>query len=406
MQENKTVTSELVTMLRYPLIVSVVVHHCFFWVSGWHYNQLSEQSIGSNVVSELILSSRILISSVVPIFFLISGYFFFVHLKDWDTKVWKRKMKRRVWTLLIPYILWNTFFFLHQISPEIPRIIHGNSWEIINSWVNNHGGWLGMYWNGRIISQETVDIWGLPTQTNVPILLPFYFIRNLMVVTLFTPLLHFLLRARNKSVTTCAAVTIGLLLFLHLSKTSFILSGFSAEAFFFFGLGAFLSLNGFELSEAFYAKRKVIAFVYLSLFFIELFFGFQSSNIGKILHPLYAVFEAMTVVNCASWLVKKSPANKRLSALKNALTRWQHTSFMIYALHFFLIVSVRSFFNKVIGATTGYNGISAMGLSTHYPYLVLIIFLTKIVIIVSICMIVSILLERFFPRFNKILCGR
>jgi hypothetical protein len=263
-----------------------------------------------------------------------------------------------------------------------------------------------MYWNGRIISQETVDIWGLPTQTNVPILLPFYFIRNLMVVTLFTPLLHFLLRARNKSVTTYAAVTIGLLLFLHLSKTSFILSGFSAEAFFFFGLGAFLSLNGFELSEAFYAKRKVIAFVYLSLFFIELFFGFQSSNIGKIIHPLYAVFEAMTVVNCASWLVKKSPANKRLSALKNALTRWQHTSFMIYALHFFLIVSVRSFFNKVIGATTGYNGISAMGLSTHYPYLVLIIFLTKIVIIVSICMIVSILLERFFPRFNKILCGR
>ena len=127
MQNNKSVTSEMISFLRFPLAVIVVIIHCFFPIKGWRYDQLAAQGLGSNVTAELLLSGRILVTFVVILFFLISGYLFFVHLQKWDHKVWKQKMSRRIWTLLIPYFLWNTLYIIYCIGPDIAGcIIHGN----------------------------------------------------------------------------------------------------------------------------------------------------------------------------------------------------------------------------------------------------------------------------------------
>ncbi|MBR5715337.1 MAG: acyltransferase family protein [Bacteroidales bacterium] len=107
---NKNATSELICFVRFPLAIGVVMGHCFFRIKGWQYDKLSEQGLGSNVAMEFLLSTRILLLSVVALFFLLSGYLFFKHLEQWDSNVWLRKMKRRLWTLLIPYILWNTIY--------------------------------------------------------------------------------------------------------------------------------------------------------------------------------------------------------------------------------------------------------------------------------------------------------
>lgn len=407
MQGKKTVTSELISMLRYPLAFFVVVQHCYIAIEGWHYNQLSAQSIGSNVVSELMLSSKIVLSSAICIFYTISGYLFFVHLKSWDSNVWKRKMSRRIWSLFIPYIIWNILYILFQIGPEIARcIFHGCSWDIVTSWINVHGGWLGMFWDGKVLDSGIVNLWGQPVQFSGPVLLPFYFIRDLMVVSLFTPLLYFLLRARNHRITPCAVITIGFLTFFLLTQTSFVLSGFTAEAFFFYGLGAFLSLNGLELSEVFYPKRMLIGIVTLSLFFAELYYGFQASIAGIIIHPIYRVFEVMTVVNIASWMVKKSPTSKSVSALKNWFIKWQNASFMIYALHVFFLSSVQAILNKLVDLVTEDYGVYSLEMSTRYPCLVLMVYLARIVVIVFICMIASVLMEKYLPRLNKLVCGR
>ena len=407
MQDKKSPTSELISMLRYPLVFFVVMHHCYYPLFDWQYNNLSEQSIGSNVVSELILSSRLLISSVVSIFYMISGYLFFIHLEEWDIKVWKRKMTRRIWSLLIPYILWNTLYFLYKIEPVITGcVINGNPWSDVTGWINQHGGWIGLYWNGRVLNPGEVDLWGQPNLNAVPILVPFYYIRNLIVVSLFTPLIYYLLHPRNHRVTVCAVVTLVVLAFLFLTKTSFILSGFTAEAFLFFGLGAFMKLNGYELSDFFYSKRWLAVIMTLFLFIVELYYGFYSSDEGKRIHPFYNAFECMTVLNCSSWLVKKSLKNKRMNVLKNTLTRWQNTSFMLYAFHFFLITPVSDFLDKVGGYLTGFYSIRTIEMATQYPYLSLLFFGARIVIIVFICMSISILLEKFLPRLNKLFCGR
>ena len=54
-----------------------------------------------------ILFSEGICRVAVPIFFLVSGYLFFVKLEEWNTNIWIDKLKKRVKTLLIPYVLWN-----------------------------------------------------------------------------------------------------------------------------------------------------------------------------------------------------------------------------------------------------------------------------------------------------------
>ena len=237
---NKNVTSELISFVRFPLAICVVMIHCFISIKGWQYDHLAEQGLGSNVAMEFIISTRIIILFVVALFFLISGYLFFLHLEEWNSGGWLRKMKRRFWTLLIPYLLWNTLYILYIIGPDIwDCLVHGKPWDVVKAWIDDHGGWIGLYWNAKSLGIGQVDIWRHPAHTTVPILLPFYFIRDLIVVDLFTPLFHFLLRSRDGKVSPYAIVTMTILAFLYLTQTSFMIPGFTAEAFFFFGWGAF-----------------------------------------------------------------------------------------------------------------------------------------------------------------------
>ena len=406
-QEQKSVTFEFINVLRYPMMVFVVVHHCFFTIEGWHWDQLPTQSLGSNVVAEALLFSRLLFSSLIQFFYLISGYLFFIHLDDWDFKVWKRKMMRRVRSLLIPYLLWNTLYILYLIGPELADcLFHGQSYESIVAWISAHGGLRGLYWDGRVFNPEAVDMWGNPASSRNPILLPFYYIRNLLVLSILTPLFYCLLHSRGKRYAPLAVATIGILAFLFVTKTSFVLSGFSSEGFFFFGLGAFFSLNGIDLSEFFYAKRKLIGIVTCCLLMVELHYGFLLSDEGRSLHPFYMLFELMTVLNCTSWLLKRSNGNRLFAFLRHALTRWQGTSFMIYALHAFLILDVTYFVNQLCVVLTGFYSMRMMEVATSYPCLVLLLFALKVFLVVSLCMLASILLQKFLPRLHQVLCGR
>jgi hypothetical protein len=389
------------------MAICVVMGHCFFRINGWHHDQLAEQGMGSNVVSELILSSRIFVLFVVALFFLVSGYLFFIHLEQWDSKEWKRKMMRRIGTLLIPYLLWNTIYIIYRIGPVLwGCLFHGNSWEEVNAWANANGGWWSLYWNARVLGMGQVDLWGNPAHTTTPILLPFYFIRELIVLTLFTPLFHFLLRSRNDKISPYAIVTLVVLAFLYLTQTSFVIPGFTAESFFYFGWGAFLSLNRLELSEVFYARRWPIAIVTLCLFLVMLYNGYLYSQVGRIVYPFFTVVEVMAIINMASWIVKRSHSSERFAALKEGVTSWQGATFMIFALHFFFRQEVFNVLNRIGGALTGFYDVKMMEMANQFPYIVLLNFLSRIIIISLLCMIVYRLLDRFLPRCCRILCGR
>ena len=108
-QGTDTRQSTLIKAMRFPLIVLVVFAHSV----GTYPSPTVEWSLdGWNIfhfVSEML--SRHLFSIGTCWFFVFSGYLFLRYLKEeefgfqWVTAKWKK----RFWSLLVPYLLWNLF---------------------------------------------------------------------------------------------------------------------------------------------------------------------------------------------------------------------------------------------------------------------------------------------------------
>ena len=92
--------SAAIAWLRFPLILCVVMLHCYCTVPL----PAGDHSLYFDIVYPFGLW---LGESGVPAFFFISGFLFFVSRKSYTDRI-----KSRVYTLFYPYLLWNTLFLL------------------------------------------------------------------------------------------------------------------------------------------------------------------------------------------------------------------------------------------------------------------------------------------------------
>ncbi|MBB5190803.1 hypothetical protein HNQ50_001526 [Silvimonas terrae] len=165
-------------LLRFPLIVAVVYIHSFVTTVG-----LSSFRIGdmySSPVSWMVREffSQEVCRISVPGFFLISGYMFFWNFQGtWQG--YAGRLKKRVPTLLVPYVLWNLlvigFYAGLQSIPAASGFISGQNLPIARfdamDWLNAFIGWRAY-----------------------PAAYQFWFIRDLMVMVLLSLPLYWLLR--------------------------------------------------------------------------------------------------------------------------------------------------------------------------------------------------------------------
>ena len=105
---NINIQFKTIKWLRFPLIVLVVYIHNYG--SPYDYSPIINwTSISGFDLYEII---RIFISKVishiaVPCFFFISGYLFFSNIVFFNKQTYLSKLKKRINTLFIPYLLWN-----------------------------------------------------------------------------------------------------------------------------------------------------------------------------------------------------------------------------------------------------------------------------------------------------------
>ena len=121
--------------------------------------------------------SRDLFGGCVPVFFIISGYLFFANAGSLTRSVYVSKLKSRISTLLVPYVLWN---------------ILGAGFFLLKA--------LFMGFNGyRVVVDGRIDVAGLfegfwVLTDDMPYDAPFWFIRNLMVMVVLAPVFYFVAR--------------------------------------------------------------------------------------------------------------------------------------------------------------------------------------------------------------------
>ena len=154
--------SRVINLLRYPLAVLVVMCHCGFLDGG-----------GAAVQ---ILFSETLPHLAVPLFLFFSGYLFFKE-GCFDGKLYQSKLKSRLRTLFLPYIIWSTICFAiavaqGQVTPTILHYVEG-LWDT------------ALWEDGMVFSRN------LP---GYPVNMPLWFIRDLMILAAISPLIWFLLQ--------------------------------------------------------------------------------------------------------------------------------------------------------------------------------------------------------------------
>lgn len=287
--------SVTIDVLRFPLAIMVIFIHMspdVFPITGSDVELLSVQGI-LNVV--YIFFSRVLTQIAVPTFFLISGFLFFLNFQKWSWDGWKSKMRSRVKSLLIPYILWNLMAFLFAIIHKLGRVyikgmpvselyslIWDNSWHIIydcNVWGTDRINWLG----------ESLCNTG-------PFVMPLWFLRDLIVVTAFTPLIFYCVKKLRLSVVI-------VLLLAYVSRIWTLVPGFSITAFFFYTLGAYLSLNKVNLSV--FTDRYKYMFLIPACILLIAATVFYDTVAGQNIMPFWVVSGVLALIGFVSYWVRK-----------------------------------------------------------------------------------------------------
>ena len=96
--------SEVIAAMRFPLMVLLLFAHVLPMVSVPIEMNLSEMNI-YHFISEGISHNLSRIRN--PLFFFFSGFFFFRKLEEWNAGFYRSQLKKRIRSLLLPYLLWN-----------------------------------------------------------------------------------------------------------------------------------------------------------------------------------------------------------------------------------------------------------------------------------------------------------
>ena len=161
--------------LRFPLITLVIYIHAR---SGTITFGDATVSFNSSIVDGVKRTiSDGIARTAVPLFFLLSGYLIFYGQKTWSWTGFGAKIRRRVDTLLVPYVFWNLALFI------ILAIVQSTSLRVF---FNSSGILRNMTWQ-----QQAVWVLGLQ---RYPINYQFWFIRDLMILVLSGPLWFLLAR--------------------------------------------------------------------------------------------------------------------------------------------------------------------------------------------------------------------
>lgn len=109
---------KIFSFLRFPLMVGVIMTHCD--ISGDISSQINH-TLGTKWSYDLMyFFSNIIGRFSVPMFFLISGFLFF-RSRTLTNKQYVTKLHNRLYTLLIPYLLWNLIAFPYFVIKHYPH---------------------------------------------------------------------------------------------------------------------------------------------------------------------------------------------------------------------------------------------------------------------------------------------
>ncbi len=361
--------SRTIDWLRFPLAVFVIFIHGF---GGGSSNVADYSSLTSMDIYNItrISFSHVLCQIAVPAFYFISGYLFFLNVKTWSKEAYINKCKSRFKTLVIPYLLWNLLAIIVVLSKKVY-----NGMEVMEFFQKYSV--FKLCWNINVWNAEMKNWIGLSAYRTGPINIPLWFLRDLIVVVFFTPVIYQLIKKWGK-------IVIIVLGFCYVSRIWFVTSGFGINGFFFFSFGAYFSINKNSFFFNFNKIRIPNYIVTLTLFVVCVYYDGPCSKIGWNIYPFFIITELISIFNVAFYCVNKWD----LHPFK-ILTQ---SCFFIYACHKFEILD---FCESLIGKLLPCND----------SFCLIIKYFSTTFICAGVCVLIYFILNKFTPKLCGIFCG-
>jgi surface polysaccharide O-acyltransferase-like enzyme len=365
-KNNGTISSRI-EILRFPLIIGIVFIHNYTSTI-----RMAQGSIGVEHSSAWDDFVRFFISQgvarvAVPLFFLVSGYLFF--LGQWSWSKYAGKLKRRVNTLLIPFLFWNlatwAIYTAGRRIPQTRMYFEGGVWPPAGQ--VSFLGYIGA-------------LFGISAR--YPIDYQFWFIRDLIALVVLAPVIYFLLR--GKWLLPFLLILFGLWFAaawpdLWPSMVHSIFLPEQIEAALYFSLGAYLSQPGKDVTclDKFGPWISAAFFVFLVL---------HSTYQDRL--PYLHKFVILFGVPSLWWLTGLALGSAKLKA---SLIGLVGDGFFVFAAHEPLQTVVRKVSYRLFSPTAGAS--------------VLALYLLTPVCMIALLVIVRRCLLKIMPRFTGVITG-
>lgn len=287
----------------------------------------------------------------VPIFFVFSG-FLFIYSKgnSADYEFFVCKWKKRIKTLVIPYVLWNLIFILCTLLKNLTL-----------------GRAFGWYDEG-LENRSLYDLfWASPAD------FPLWYLRDLICMTILTPLFYYSFKATRGIL----LYLIGGLYFIGLECN---VPGLSSTAIFYYSCGVWMGMNQSNFLSTCLKYKKYIYLITSLLLFLSLMTNVRPEH-------EYAVRIFCPFAMASTIAIIGSLKATRIEQLKSL----SGTCFFIYAIHELYILGWM-------------NGIYLRMLGTS-DIAWLIRYATEPFMVIWTCIMVYTITNKFCPNTLKIITG-
>jgi len=394
--------SRLITKLRFLLICGVLLMHTYTNIPETIPSPAHPADAFFYI---FVLFSKIISHSSVPAFFFISGYLFF-YKKDnsentaFSLSNYREKLRRRCRTLLFPYIFWISawligYFILFK-SP-LAKILHLGAGGTMPYSLQNIAAAFWCY-NGDTAYQT------------FPLVGQFWFIRDLLVITLLSPLIWLAIRKIQLPfllITGIFWLFDGHFPALGLNSYNIPLIGplgLSHVVLFFFSLGAYFSINNKLFTEEFQRIRLLSYITYPLLVAATLFIignlGLKNTTTNWFydtfwLHRLTVFTGVIFFINLIYDNVKKQEKTENNLTQQTAgtlSTFLASASFFVFAFHQeWLRLPAKKIFIETLSPQTEIARLACY--IGHFLFYIILSLLSYA------------LLKKLFPKFTNLITG-
>lgn len=318
-----SVQSQVISFLRFPLVVFVLFIHSDFRgiSSAWNpallntpFLHLASISLSLGNIIDFLSGSLAPLAN--PFFFFISGLLFFKG-SDFSKKDYFDKLRSRTRSLLVPYVMWNAIFLVVLFVAE----------QLQPGWTSAIGKPIAQFG----ITDFLLSFWDISLICNqggiaAPLDITMWFVRDLIILVILSPVIFWSLRWLSSFKKPIAIIVLCALLLAadHIPSVP----GLNPQAFAFFGFGAYFGINKTDFTALF--RPFLLGGLLFAIFFKQ--FG------------MYNLMYAALIVLSIS-LVTRTIQSGRHKQLPSILT---DACFFVFAYHTLALGIIISLFKSGI----------------------------------------------------------